>query len=240
MTELFELNYSKINAYSFCPFLYKYVYLDGKYAPHNAYSSFGISIHRTLEKYAAFKGDLESLFIYYEEAWKHEGYKSPGEMMEFYGRGRKLLENFWLREQESEAKIALYEKNFDFEAGKFRIKGTIDRVDRLKDGKIELIEYKTGLEERTEESLKNDRQLAIYALGLKNSCRMSPDYLSFYLVSIDKKITVPYEGGSETVISEYLAVTGEKIMNREFGAKGKCAVCQIRNLCSESESRDVS
>lgn len=234
MTELFELNYSKLNAYSFCPFLYRYIYLEGKYPPHNAYSSFGISIHRTLERYAACKGDLESLFVYYEEAWKHEGYASPAEMMEFYRKGKRVLENFWLKEQESDSVIVLYEKNFDFEVGKFRVKGTIDRVDRQKNGKLEIIEYKTGLEERSEENLRKDRQLGIYALGLKNSFKMSPDYISFYLVSLDKKITAEYVPEMEERTRAYVSELGEKLLKAETGPKGKCESCQIRNLCPES------
>jgi len=235
LNNLFELNYSKINSYSYCPFLYKFVYIDGKYIPFNPYSSFGMSIHMTLARYAKEKGDFEDLLIYYEESWKHEGYNSPSEMMEFYQKGKKILENFWLEEQKRNSEIIFSETDFEFNLKDFKIKGTIDRVDRLSNNKIELIEYKTGLEERDIERLKNDRQLAIYALGLKYHYSIIPDYISFYLLSLNKKITAEYNIDSENNIIEYLHKIGEKIRKKDFSFKGNCNNCIIKNLCKERD-----
>lgn len=233
MNNFFELNYSKINSYNFCPFLYKFIYIEGKYTPFNAYSSFGLSIHKTLDKYAKNKGDFNDLLIYYEECWRHEGYNSPSEMMEFYLKGKKILENFWLREQSKNSEIIFSEKDFEFDLDEFKIKGTIDRVDRLKNGKIELIEYKTGNEERDIERLKNDKQLAIYAVGLKRCYNLVPDYISFYLLSLDSVVTVDYDVINENKILEYLKDIGKKIINGDFSRKGNCNICIIKNLCKE-------
>jgi len=232
MNELFELNYSKINSYMFCPHLYEYVYVKKKYVPHNPYSSLGISLHRTLKKYALGKLDLESLFIAYEESWENSGYSSPKEMMEFYNKGNKMLESFWLNEQSMDNQIIFAEKDFEFKLEDFIIRGTIDRVDKRKDGSYELIEYKTGGDdEKYAGNINNNLQLLIYALGLKESFSIEIFYLSVYMISSGHKMTEKFDISKNMETTAFLKDMGDKIKNLKFERKGNCSICQIKNLC---------
>lgn len=230
----FELNYTKVKSYLDCPYLYKYRYIDRRFPPHTPFSSLGISVHRALDRYHSSGGDLEALFFYYDEGWHNQGFETPQQCMEFYNRGRKILENYRSAELAArDSEIVFTEKDFEFELEKWRVKGSIDRVDKI-DGGYEIIDYKMGFEGKTEAELRNDLQLAIYALGLKKDFNMEPLRLSWFLMVKGEKISIPYDPGTAEAVLAVLKDTGEKILELDLSRKGNCAVCAIRNLCSES------
>lgn len=73
---------------------------------------------------------------------------------------------FDLNDKESDKKS---EKNGDENDGKstgYAMRGVIDRVVRGSDGAIEIHDYKTGRYVPPQKDLNNDRQLALYQLGL--------------------------------------------------------------------------
>ena len=67
MFDPLELNYSKIQAYLNCPFLYRFIYVERKFAPQTPFSSLGLSVHRALARYHAGGRDLSDLLMYYED-----------------------------------------------------------------------------------------------------------------------------------------------------------------------------
>ena len=110
----FELNYSKIRAYLDCPFLYRYIYAERKFAPQTPHSSLGLSVHRALGAFHARPGDLGDLLQYYEDNWLHHGYGRAQESMEFYNRGARVLEAWWLHWQQNTVTVLYSEKHFEF------------------------------------------------------------------------------------------------------------------------------
>ncbi|MFA6434792.1 MAG: PD-(D/E)XK nuclease family protein [Elusimicrobiales bacterium] len=233
----FELNFSKVKAYRNCPYLYKYIYLDRKYAPHTPFSALGISVHRALDKYHSKGGDLDDLMLYYDEGWHHHGFATPQQTLEFYARGRKILENY--RRAESDAALAevvFTEKEFEFEFERWRVRGTMDRVDRVNGG-YELIDYKMGFEPKTAEELVNDLQLSMYAIGLKKAFGMSVKTVSWFLLVKGEKLSAPYDPSGEGAVLDLLRETGERILALDLSRKGKCEVCAIKQLCAVSQAK---
>ncbi|HOX23515.1 MAG TPA: PD-(D/E)XK nuclease family protein, partial [Elusimicrobiales bacterium] len=136
-----ELNYSKIRTYRECPRLYRLIYIEQKRQPLTPLSSLGISLHRALDSFHNGGRDLQDLFDAYDASWLGAGYADAQEQMTHYKRGRQLLESYWLTETERKSTVKWTEKTFEFPAEEFRIKGTIDRVDRNPDGSWEIIDY---------------------------------------------------------------------------------------------------
>jgi putative RecB family exonuclease len=233
-----ELNYSKIRAYLDCPFLYRYIYVERKFAPQTPYSSLGLSVHRAIGRYHVSGGDLGDLLAHYEDAWLHQGYASAQEGMEFYNRGARVLEAWWMYFQEHRAQVIYSEKNFEFLHGKWRIKGTIDRVDRLPGGAVELIDYKMGFEDRNEWDVAGSLQLAIYALGLSRGLAQKVGSVGYFILTSLQKIAVPYDPSKEAATLEFISATAEKMLAQDMGRKGECARCAIRKFCPESSARD--
>lgn len=233
-----ELNYSKIRAYLDCPFLFRFIYVERRFAPQTPFSSLGLSVHKAIGRYHARPGDLGDLIAYYEDEWLHQGYGTPQESMEFYNKGAQVLEKWWAYFQENPAEVLYSEKHFEFPFGKWRIKGTIDRVDRLYDGSVELIDYKMGFEDRNEWDVSGSLQLAIYALGLERALRLKVASTGYFILSSLQKVTAPYDPASGEKTLALIGETAEKMLSQTMDRKGNCPRCPIRKLCPESTARE--
>lgn len=231
-----ELNYSKVRAYLDCPFLYRYIYVERRFAPPTSFSSLGLSVHKALARYHAAKGgDLSDLLAHYEDAWLHQGYATAQESMEFYNRGAQVLENWWLHFQENRAQVLYSEKSFEFPLEKWRVKGTIDRVDRLPGGLVELIDYKMGFEGRTGEDVAGSLQLSIYAIGLSRALKLKVGAIGYFVLTGPSKVSIPYDPAGEEKTLALLRETGGKMLALDMSRKGKCVRCPVRKLCAEFE-----
>ena len=234
-----ELNYSKVKAYLDCPLLYKYIYVDRRFAPLNPYASLGLSVHGALARYHASGGDLSDLLVYYEESWNNRGYATPQQSMEFYNRGAKVLENYWLSAQAEKSRTVFSEKVFKFAFEKWQVRGTIDRVDRLEGDCFELIDYKMGFEEKTPADAAQSFQLAIYALGLKRALDIKIKKISFFVLNGPYKVSADYDGSGDEKTLSVLRDTGEKILVMDQSRIGNCQRCPIRELCARSTAKDA-
>ncbi len=99
MRQDFKISYSRVNAYLFCPYKYKLIYLDNLYAPINANITFGHIIHKTLEKFhVSNEQSYDILFECYDDAWRNDGFVDPQQIFEYYECGQtcacKLLQIF--------------------------------------------------------------------------------------------------------------------------------------------------
>jgi len=234
----FELNYSKIKAYLDCPFLYRFIYVERKFAPQTPFSSLGLSVHRALGAFHARPGDLGDLLAYYEDAWLHQGYSTPQESMEFYNRGALVLEKWWTHFQENRAQVIYSEKHFEFPFEKWRVKGTIDRVDRMPGGLVELIDYKMGFEDKNSWNVAGSLQLSIYAIGLSRALKHKVGATGYFILSSLQKVSVPYDAASEEGTLALIRSTAEKMVAQDMSRKGACERCPVRKLCPESTVRE--
>jgi len=235
-----ELNYSKIRCFRFCPLLFKTTYIDRHRQPLTPQSSLGVSIHRALERFhRKNNGDLNDLMFAYDEGWVGSGYGSAQEQMTFYNKGRKILLKYWEAQQENKSRVVAVEKDFAFTYGKWTIKGTIDRIDELPDGTWEVIDYKSGTEEITQQEAEESLQLGIYALGASRGLDIKPAFVTFWLLAYEKKLTVPYNPERDETVLKAFDTTGEDILKGEFPPDTKnCALCSIRHTCPSSVSKE--
>jgi len=236
---MFEINYSKINSYLFCPYLYKFSYIDRKYTQHNPKTSFGLSIHKTLKDFAQKKLDLKRLLFAYEENWCNYGYTSPQQMLEYYDMGIEMLKKFYNAELTNNSKILYSEDIFKVEINDdVVLRGTVDRVDKTADGKIEIVDYKMGFEEKENGYEKNSLQLKIYAYGISKKYSINIDYISYYFLMNQKKIRIEYKPDDDLI--PFLIDCYKKIQFPVFDRKGRCDICLAKNLCEFSDFKKDS
>lgn len=233
-----ELNYSKVQAYLNCPLLYRFIYVDRRFAPQTAFSSLGLSVHRALARYHGGGRDLSDLIRHYEDAWLHHGYTSAQQSMEFYAKGAETLEKWWAYNQEHKAEIIYWERQFEFEFERWKIKGTIDRVDRLPGGEVEVIDYKMGFEGKTAADVSSSLQLSIYAIAMSRAFRQKVGALSYLVLTGPQKVSVQYDPSTEEKTLKVLRETGEKILDMDMNGRGDCARCPIRKTCPESKAKE--
>lgn len=228
------LSYSRIHTYQACPRKYKLQYEDGIRTPPTPYTSLGLSVHKALEEFhRSGGGSLEKLMESYDQVWVNEGFQSPAETLQFYGRGRDMLERYWAEAQNTNASVAFVEKDFRFSLGDFRLGGIVDRIDLLPDGTHELIEYKTHYEVWPASRIENDLQVTLYAAACREALGLSLSKITFYFLAKGvKKATVRTEEQQAQAL-DLARDVGAKIESREFSPNlSHCERCDVWKFCS--------
>jgi DNA helicase-2/ATP-dependent DNA helicase PcrA len=254
-----KFSFSQLESYSKCPWQYRYSFILKVPAPEKASLSFGRSLHNTLYQFMyplletnqaqsslfadtkkrqeEIKGqiNLDRLIDLYNDYWQDGGYETKKEKQEYYKKGKEALINFYndLLE-DKDVKPIMLEKNFVLKVGQDSIKGAIDRVDRLEDGTVEVIDYKTG---RVKDKLntKDKRQLMIYQLALENLLHLKVSKLSYYFLDKEgHKLTFTATDKQLEKLQEQLQAEIEQIKSLDFTPSPSariCSYCDFNNIC---------
>ena len=253
-----KFSFSQLAAFATCPLQYKFAFiLKIPAASDKASLIFGRVLHNTLynfllpilsetkkiqaslfadEKVPPKTEDLintKRLAALYQEFWQPDGYKDKEERAAYLEKGRLALNRFFDDYQKNPpAEILFLEKKFSFKIGADVIKGTMDRVDRLADGSLEIIDYKTG-KNKTKLEFKDKRQLILYKIFLEEFLGEKVSQLSYYYLESGEKFSFnatekEIEKLKSGVIEEIAA-----IKNRNFSPTPSpmCAFCDFRTIC---------
>lgn len=113
------------------------------------------------------------------------------------------------------------------------IRGIVDRVEKLEDGTLRVIDYKTGWQIYTYDDVKNSNQLIIYAMACQE--KWEPDKMTICYDMIKYNRKVELEVYKEDIINkyEYLKRTYDRIKSGENEAilSSKCAYCWYKFSC---------
>lgn len=230
-----ELNYSKVKTYRECPYLFKLKYILGKREGLVPATSLGVSIHRTLEAYHSNSNDPSEILRYYNRYWLGAGYSSAAEQMEYYLKGKRMLEVYGQKEYSRNTTVYSTEKEFIFEYEGWTFRGKIDRIDKLPDGTWEVIDYKTDAEIDENFDIKNSLQLAIYSIGARRTWNMQNGKASIYFIAADKKISADFSIFEEKQILDTFISAGQSIEMGEFKPDTRhCEFCLMNNRCRYS------
>ncbi len=244
------LSYSQIETFRLCPLHYKLRYLLNIPTPPSASSSFGTSIHNALFDFYSLhaKGEKVTkaiLLSLLDKRWKHEGYETKAREALLHKKGEEYLSQYYTDQYDKKTTVAALEQPFTVavthEGKSVKIGGKIDRIDVLPDGKIEIIDYKTGRMPSKREVDAN-LQLSIYALaassipGLPFGKRSEDILLSLYF--FDTKTKVSTTRTEAQLESERAAIIGiaKQIEGSDFRCSGNilCKECEYRMFCGIS------
>lgn len=234
-----EISYSRLRVYLECPYKYKLVFVDGKRVPLTPSSSLGLSLHRALECFhRKDAGSLEDLLDCYDDRWLGAGYPDE-ETKELWNlKGRRILERYHVAEQDRRSEILGVEREFIYPLGRHTVRGMVDRIDRLPDGRYEVIDYKTHLDLKTEEQAADDLQLRFYALGVEESLAIEASLVTLHYVAAGKKVSIPYEGKGEEELRALIERSADLIEAGDFRPNTSfCPSCDFRLTCPHSTRR---
>ena len=253
-----KFSFSQLAAYSNCPLQYKFAFiLKIPVSTDKASLIFGRVMHNclynfllpTLQEARKYQESLfpdkdagaqiaaalteKHLLEIYREFWQPDGYADKDEREKYHQKGEAALKSFlqaYLADKPQET--IFLEKKFSFKLGGNIIKGTIDRVDRLADGRLEVIDYKTG-KSKSRLEFKDKRQLILYQIFLEEFLNEKVGQLSFYyLESGEKASFVATEKEIEKLksgIIEEIAAIKER--NFVPTPSPMCEFCDFRNIC---------
>jgi len=178
------LSYTQISQYQSCPLCYKLQYIDGLKPKDKWYFSFGSTIHACAEYFFKVRvpppPSLEELLEFYEQNWLSEGYESAEEEARYKAYGREILARFWeIHSADFRMPVAV-EKMFYIDIDGVKLRGYIDRVDKLDSGGLSIIDYKTDKELFTLDDLETNLQLTLYQLAAEQTWYLPVERLTLY------------------------------------------------------------
>ena len=219
-----ELRQSTIKNYLLCPLMFKYQHID-KLEPsfRNPAALHGSTLHKLIEWMHTVNWNLDisqfyrEVFSYFEFEksdeceipvfWKND---RETEITEYEKNAIEILEGYRKNPENEKAKIICSETEFRVKIAGHMFTGTIDQVRENGDYSIELIDFKSGRQIPSVESLHTDWQLNLYLYALRFGelkihdqwlkLRLLPTYSSWYFLrahEIRKRSTVNGSAGDE-------------------------------------------
>jgi len=196
---------SSLGTFEECPLKYRFAYVDRIRIPEEGIEAFlGSRFHEVMEKlYRELpykKNTLDELLAYFDALWDKEFHEdvtivNPDKTAEDYKKlGRKFIEDYYSHyDPFDKSRVLGLERRFSVDldgTGRYLIKGVIDRLAQAPDGTYEIHDYKTSSSLPEQKKMGEDRQLALYQIGVENMWNdVRAVRLVWHFVAFDKELT---------------------------------------------------
>ena len=239
------LSASAIETYNTCPLRFK-IQRDWKLPEEPAAAmQFGSVMHTVLKNYydaqrssrpqtdeqviGVFHGLLEDAKI--ADSDQRRLYREEG--------ARQLREFLALRRAEPPVEVLATEKTFQVEIGGAKVVGRMDRLDRLGDKAIAIVDYKTG-KPKDQETADASLQLSIYALAAERALQLVPERLVLYNLETNEAVETRRTAEQLREAEQEVRKVAEGIARGEFPPNPQamvCRRCSYREVCPATEER---
>jgi RecB family exonuclease len=202
-------------------------------------TAFGTLLHEVLEK--LFRWVLEEEYVgllpedltmtMYREAWSKSGLTG----LSVYQEGINILRAYVRRHaQVDHFNVLGVEVPFDLQLEEFRVEGRIDRIDRIDDETIEVIDFKSNRSVFTSEELASDLQMSVYGLAVKKLFPWA-ERVRFSFDMLRHGIRQPTERTEQELndAKDYIVSLGRRSESGTYPAKvnSNCGYCDHRARC---------
>jgi DNA helicase II / ATP-dependent DNA helicase PcrA len=232
------LSASDIETYRLCPLKYKFARVFRIPQEPSINQRFGIALHQVLERFhTGGGGSLDHLMTLFEAAWRRGGFGTANDDLQYRRRAVAALERYWDEQRRDAGEPVWFERSFSFKLGPHLLRGRVDRVDRLPDGRYELIDYKTG-KAKSEADLREDVQLSLYQMGARESWGVETSAQSYYYVLDNEKVPVAHTEDELSRVRGTVSEIADGIMAHDFEPKPSpeiCSFCDYRIVCPAAE-----
>jgi len=123
---------------------------------------------------------LDELLEFYEKNWLSEGYESAEEEARYRAYGEQILAEFWKIHSADFRMPVAVEKMFYIDIEGIKLRGYIDRIDKLESGGLSIIDYKTDKELFAKDGLEKNLQLTLYQLAIEQTWYLPVERLTLY------------------------------------------------------------
>ena len=118
--------------------------------------------------------------------------------------------------------------------GRYRVRGIIDRVVRAADGAIEIHDYKTGRWVPSQQELDQDRQLALYQIGVETRYEGTATRLVWhYLLRDQVRVSTRTPEQLEALRARTIELIDRIEAERDFEPQPSalCSWCEFNDVC---------
>lgn len=235
-----HLSYSRLSRFEQCPLSFKLHYIDKRQADPGVPLRFGKAVHAVLEALLREHMDQERegalseerAIALWQEAW------AAGELsgLAVFEEGLAILRSFVRRQGHVDHQDVLaIEKEFRLPIGPFTVLGFIDRVDRVDDETVEVIDYKTNRLLFTREEVDASLQMSLYHLAARRLWPWAKKVrLTFDMLRHDLCVTTERNEEQLAAAVVYVETMGRMTEEaRTFPARlnPNCVYCDHRQNC---------
>ena len=236
-------SHSKLSTFENCPLKYKYKYIDRLPAEikQTIEGHLGKVVHDTLQWiYSQVKSkiiiSIDEIVGYYAEKWR-ENYSEDTLIVrtgfteeDYFNIGIEFLAEYYREHSPFEDGTLECEKQIMIkldEEGRYKIWGFIDRlVYNLETGEYEVHDYKTANTLPNKEDIDNDRQLALYAIAVKEIFGYDKEVrLIWHYLAHNKKIDSKRTNEQLEKLKQETLNLIEKIESAQVFPHNKSALC---------------
>lgn len=162
-----KTSYSRFSAYENCPLQYLMGQVLGL-DPETTYQmAYGSLVHTVLEKAenGTLPKEFEPLMAEARRLWRNDAFP-PGAISDFLARDLRDVIRRYVAYEANDGHTALAtERWFEFDVAGWRVRGKIDRIDRVGSNGLRLVDYKTSNSFKFDREAADDLQLATYFLA---------------------------------------------------------------------------
>ncbi|HTX86826.1 MAG TPA: ATP-dependent DNA helicase, partial [Candidatus Nanoarchaeia archaeon] len=182
------------------------------------------------------KISLEECLKIYEESWIDEWYETEANKQKYHEKGREMTKAFYEEYKNNWPKVLFLEKSFalrmKIDGDGITIAGKIDRIDEMPDGKLKIVDYKTG---KPKEKLEfNEKaQLLIYQQAVKELFRQEVGALCYRYLNDSSEIEFLGKEKDFAKLDEKISETIRSIRSGEFPPTPgqQCKFCDYNGIC---------
>lgn len=250
-------SYSQLAAFQNCPYQYRFAHILKIPMRGKGVFSFGKTMHSTLQKtfellrerhsrgqqgmFDEGKSEhpqvsLEEIYQFYDESWIDEWYNSNKQKEEYRENGKRILKEFYDLHHDNWPDNQLTEKGFNLKvvagAEAYTVRGMIDRIDKLPDNKIKIVDYKTG-NPKEKLTFEEKEQLLIYQLAAEEVFKEQVGGLAFYYLENNQEVEFLGTPADLDKVRTKIVDTIEEIKQGDFTATPSplCKYCDFFDIC---------
>ena len=235
-----HLSFSRLSRFEQCPLSFKLHYVDKLVAEPGVPLRFGKAIHSVLESLVREHMESELVgplsearaFQLWEDAWAAADLAG----IDVFEEGLALLRGYVRRHGRVDHQDVLaIERGFQLPIGPFVVLGFIDRVDRVDDETVEVIDYKTNRLLFSREEVDSSLQMSLYHLAARQMWPWARKVrLTFEMLRHDVRVTTERDEAQLAAAKAYVETMGRMTEEaRDFPARlnANCVYCDHRQDC---------
>jgi superfamily I DNA/RNA helicase/RecB family exonuclease len=164
-----RLSGSMVKSYDECPLAWFLEREARAVRASNTAQGFGLVLHALARLVAtgALPADVDTLLDRLDEVWRSLAFEAPWQRERERDQARDALRRFLAWHAGREREWVASEAGFEVEYAGTRLRGSIDRVERDVDGKVHIVDFKTGRNPPTNIDVETDPQLGVYQVAVR-------------------------------------------------------------------------
>jgi putative RecB family exonuclease len=236
-----HLSFSRISRFEQCPLSFKLHYIEKKTAAPNDSLRFGKAIHAVLEVLVREHMEQERTELLpadrAAELWQKTFTAEGLSGFEMFQEGLGIIEAF-IRDQGivDHQDVLAIEREFHLPVGPFSVLGYIDRVDRVDDETVGVVDYKSNRMLFTREEVDGSLQMSLYHLAAQQLWPWAKKVkLTFHMLRHGIRMVTERSQEQLDAAIKYVESMGEQTETAtEFPARlnSNCIYCDHKASCT--------